>query len=145
MRTPLQTWAPLTLVPLLFCAGPATAAKERLVLRALEIELPGAPVTVLPADIDGDGVGDLVIVVAYSEWTQLVTEESVEMSQVDGLVEMMTIVPALNDRRELLAFRGLPAGGFEAFGETLALDLLILSVTTGPPGSPVVALTDAGI
>ena len=123
----------------------AWARTERMTLRPFEVQLPAAPVSVLPADLDGDGVGDLVVVVAYTAWSQIVTEESIEMDQIAGLVEMMTVVPALTDRRELLAFRGLPAGGFEGLGEPLPLDLSILSVLEGPAGGRIAALTDSGL
>ena len=121
------------------------AARERLELRSFQVPLPGAPAVILPADLDHDGLGDLVVVVAFTEWSQIVTEETLEMDQVDGLVEMMTIVPALTDHREILAFRGLPSGGFEAIGAPLALDLDVISVFRGPAGVPVVALTDHGV
>jgi len=129
---------------LLLAASPSAAGKP-LSLQEFTIHLPGAPATVVAADLDGDGIGDLIVVVAYTEWGQIVTAEEVEMSQVEGLVEMMTIVPALSDHREVLAFRGLPSGGFEAVGAPLALGLEVLSVLRGPTGVPVIALTDDGI
>ncbi len=137
--------APPTLIAVLLSLSSVSARTERLALRHFEVQLPAAPVSVLPADLDDDGVGDLVVVVAYTAWGQIVTQESVEMDQVAGLVEMMTVVPALADRRELLAFRGLPTGGFTKLGEPLELDLSILSILEGPARGGIAALTDSGL
>ncbi len=134
----------ITALALSLC-GPLWGRREEMALREVSIDLPGAPAVVVPADVDGDGLSDLVVVIAYTEWSQIVTEESVEMDQVEGLVEMMTIVPALADRRELHLYRGLESGGFEPFGAPLELDLSILSVMRGPDGIPIVALTDDGL
>ncbi len=123
----------------------AHARRERLDLRLVQIDLPGAPVAVLPVDLDHDGIGDLVIVVAYTEWDRIAIDESVEMDQVEGLVEMMTIVPALADRRELYVFLGDGHGGFRRLGEPLALDLSVVTVAAGPPAEPVIAIADEGL
>ena len=78
--------------------GPLWGHRGDLALREVSIDLPGAPTAIVPADVDGDGLTDLLVVIAYTEWSQIVTEESVEMDQVEELVEMMTIVPSLADR-----------------------------------------------
>ncbi|MEM1178996.1 MAG: VCBS repeat-containing protein [Acidobacteriota bacterium] len=123
------------------------ARREKLELRRTAIELPGAPAVVLPADLDGDGDRDLVIALAYTEWDQLSFEESTEMQGIEGLVEVMTIVPALTDRRELRVFLADPdaAGGFRAAGDAVPLGTDVLSFALGPANWPVVALTDRGI
>ena len=67
------------------------------------------------------------------------------MDQVEGLVEVLTIVPVLLDRREVRAYLGQPEGGFAAAGEPLQLPLSILRLEAGPPGVPALALTDDGV
>ncbi len=137
--------APLVaVVVLLLLAGAAGAArKDRLELRYQPIELPGAPSAILPADLDGDGRQDLTVVVAYTQWHQIGIEESAEMDDVDGLVEVLTIVPSLIDRRELRVFLA-ENGGYRALAP-MELDRSVLSLEVGPPGLPIVALTDDGI
>ncbi|HEX7180472.1 MAG TPA: VCBS repeat-containing protein, partial [Thermoanaerobaculia bacterium] len=109
------------------------------------VDLPGAPAAVVAADVDGDGRRDLTVVVAYTRWDQITIEETAKMDDVEGLVEVMTIIPSLVDRREVRVYRGRPEGGFEPAGIGLPIDTSILSVEAGPPGLPVVALTDQGL
>lgn len=132
----------LLLVPALLM--PASAGAAELAFREQSLELPGAPAALVPADLDGDGVRDLAVVVVYTRWDQIGIEESTEMDQVAGLVEVLTIVPVLLDRREVRAYLGRPEGGFVAAGEALELPLSVLSLEPGPPGVPAVALTDRG-
>lgn len=121
--------------------GPATA-RERLELHTSSVELPGAPASILAADIDGDGRQDLVVAVAYTEWDQVSIEEQTTMDDVEGLVEVMTIVPALFDRRELHVFRAVD-GGYERLAPALELERSVQSLTTGT--GVVLALTDDGV
>ncbi|MFL6262780.1 MAG: FG-GAP repeat domain-containing protein [Thermoanaerobaculia bacterium] len=121
------------------CAGrPALSSP-----RSLSLDLPGAPAAVIPADLDGDGRKDLVIVVASNQWDEVAITESSTMDDVQGLADVMTIVPAVIDRRELRVYRALPGGAY-APPLSLALPLSVLSLEAGPPGTPVVALTDEG-
>ena len=126
-------------------ASPADAGgRDRLELRYTGLELPGAPSVILPADLDGDGHQDLAILVAYTEWHQIGIEESTEMDAIEGLVEVLTIVPSLTDRRELLVFLGRE-GGYRPLAGALELDRSVLSLELGPPDQPILALTDDGI
>ncbi len=124
-------------------AAPAPGAT--LSFREQSLELPGAPAALIPGDLDGDGLEDLAVVVIYTEWDQIGIEERSEMDQVEGLVEVLTIVPTLMDRREVRVYRGRPDGSFELAADALPLPLEVLSLEAGPPGVPVLALTDAGV
>ena len=83
MRRPLAST--LVLLALSALVGGSTSAFENknLELRDFSLGLPGAPAAIISADLDNDGLQDLVVVVAYTEWSQIVTEESVEMDQVE--------------------------------------------------------------
>ncbi|MEM6706478.1 MAG: VCBS repeat-containing protein [Acidobacteriota bacterium] len=122
----------------------SAARRERLDLQLLQIPLAGAPVSLVPADLDGDGIGDLVVALAFTKWDQISISETVEMDDVDGLVEMMTIVPSLADERRLVVLLGQEDGGYERYGKDFELPLEVLSLEPGPPGVPVLALTDSG-
>jgi hypothetical protein len=136
---------PVFLLAALPMAAPALCAGRPPLssLRSLSLDLPGAPAAVIPADVDGDGRQDLVIVVASNQWDEVAITESSTMDNVQGLVDVMTIVPAVIDRREVRVYRALP-GGTYAPPLSLALPLSVLSLEAGPPGTPVVALTDEG-
>ncbi len=136
-----HTWFLFLTASLLLAAG--AAAELSFVEQSLE--LPGAPAALVAADVDGDGLRDLAVVVVFTAWDQIGVEEYTEMDEVEGLVEMLTIVPTLMDRRELRLYRGRPEGGFALAGPPLPLPLGVLSLEAGPPGLPVVALTDAGV
>jgi len=145
-RTGFRPSLPVLLLAALLChAVPALCAGRLLpsALRTLSLSLPGAPAAVVSADVDGDGRRDLAVVVAYNQWDEIAITESSTMDDVEGLVEVMTIVPAVMDRREVRVYRGRPDGSYEP-PRSLALPLSVLSLEAGPPGTPVVALTDEG-
>ena len=129
----------------LLVALPAVARREKLALRAESLELPGAPSAVIAADLNGDGLRDLAVVLAFTHWGEIGIEESVQMDDIEGLVEVLTVIPALVDRRELRVFLGRPGGGFDPASRSLAIEPSVLSLEAGPPGIPVVALTDEGM
>lgn len=114
-------------------------------LHRVRLALPGAPATVVPADLNGDGRLDLTVVVAYTERGEIGIEESSRFEGVEGLVEVLTVVPALFDRREVRVFLADGQGGFAPAGEPLPLETSVLSLEAGPPGSPLVLLTDEGV
>jgi hypothetical protein len=123
---------------------PAVAASP-LALQRLELELPGAPAAVVPADLDGDGRLDLAVLVAWTEWGQLSVEERATFSGIEGLVEMLTIVPALFDRRELRVYLATGGGAYRPAGPPVEAPADLLALAAGPPAAPLVALTDAGV
>lgn len=132
--------APLLL--LLSLPHPSAAAPAS--LRDQSLPLPGAPSAIVPADVDGDGRQDLAVAVAVTRWDQISVEESMKMDDVDGLVEVLTVIPALLEKRELRVFLSRP-GGYAPEPLVLALDSTVLSIEAGPPGASVIALTDGGL
>jgi hypothetical protein len=130
----------------LAATSPAWAASgpSGLGFRAWSLDLPGAPAAVIAADLDGDRRVDLVVVVNVSEWTQKEVQDSSEMSQVKGLLDAMTVIPAIDDRREVRVFLARADGGYQAL-PPLPLPLSVLGMEAGPPGAPVLALTDEGV
>lgn len=130
---------------LLGAAAPLQA--ERLELRHLPLDLPAAPAVILPADLDGDGRRDLVTALVYTKWDQRSFEETTEMDDVEGLVEVLTIVPSLDERREIRAWLADPSSpsGYRAVEHALPLDPSVHALAAGPPGAPVLALTGDGL
>lgn len=130
---------------LLTLASPAFAAREKLALRYLPLPLPGAPSAVVAADVDGDGLRDLAVVVAYTKWGEIEITESTKMDDVEGLTEVLTVIPSLVERREIRVFPGRLDGGFGPGSVGLPIDMSFLTIEAGPPGLPVVAMTDDGL
>lgn len=128
----------LTLVSFAIAALVVSAASA-----SSRLELPGPPVSFIPADLDDDDRGDLLVVVAVVEWASLASSELVEMDQIEGLVEVMTVVPAVVSRREVVAFRGVEAG-FAAWGSAVELPAGTVTVEAGGPIAPAIAVTGDG-
>lgn len=126
-------------------ALPAAAARERAPgFLAAALELPGIPAAILPADMNGDGRDELVVLVAYTGWATRSEFAPAKFDDVEGLVEVMNVVDELVDRRELRVYAAADA---EGFGEPLAatdLDASVHALATGHPAEPLIALTDAG-
>ena len=57
---------------------------QSLELRSYSLDLAGPPSTVLSPDLDSDGIRDLVVALAYTEWNQIGFEESETMNKVDS-------------------------------------------------------------
>jgi hypothetical protein len=55
------------------------------------------------------------------------------------------VIPSLVERREIRVFPGRPGGGFGPGSVGLPIDMSYLTVEAGPPGLPVVAMTDDGL
>ncbi len=130
---------------LLFALAWPGVAKEKLQLHLTRIPLAGAPAAIVPVDLDEDGLLDLAVVAVYSEWQDIGVTESTTMDDIEGLVEVMTVVPSLVDHRELWVFLGQAGGDYEASGAPLILEPSVLSLTVGPAGAPLLALTDDGV
>jgi len=145
-RKALALGAALTFL-VLSAPSPASAARRELVLKESRVPLPGPPSRIVTADLDGDGRRDLVVVVAYSSWAQLGISETVKMDDIEGLVETLTVVPAIFDRRELYVFladQDKP-GSFIPIAEPLTLPVSVAAIERGPRGLPIIALTDDGL
>ncbi len=128
---------------LLGLAASAHAAELELAYAALE--LPGAPAQLIPVQMDGDDPLELAVVVVYTAWDERAVEEISEVDEVNGLVAVLTIVPALLENRELWLFDRDDAGRWHAAADPLELAGDILSIeTTRHPAIPLLALTDGG-
>ena len=120
----------------------ATAAAAPLAHRALE--LPGLPVAFLSADLDGDGWRELAIVSAGARWGEIGVEERSAIDEGGVLVEVLTVVPALFDRREVTVLRGA-AVGFAAAPLSLELPPSVRGLDSLGVGAPLVAWSDEGV
>jgi hypothetical protein len=150
--TKLTSLTTLTTASIVLCCSLVEPAfGERLARELLSIDLPGAPASVIAADLDRDGHADLVVVVAYAEWSQTAFDEQVdEPAEIEGdpivtVVDVMTVVPSIADRRELLVYRGLPQGGFAEWVAAQPLPSTVLALMEGPVEQPVIALTAEGV
>jgi len=122
-----------------------TVEAAALHLSELSLDLPASPAAVVSTDLDGDGVRDLAILLVFTRWEQKMVTEKSEMDEVQGFVEVMTIVPALLDHRELWFFRGDGKGGYARTGAALPVPLSVHSLAAGPGGRRLFALTDDGV
>ncbi len=109
------------------------------------LDLPGIPAAMVPADMTGDGRDDLVVLVAYTGWTTRSEFEQAKFDDIEGLVEVMNVVDALVDRRELRVYPARAEGdGFAEEVAALDLDTTVHALATGHPAEPLIAVTDDG-
>lgn len=140
---PLELVFRWTLLVLVALTGQASA--DSLGFRAHSLSLPGAPAALISTHMDGDGLLDLAVVVAYTRWDHRTEEEWSEFDGANGLVAVMTVIPSLVDRRELHVFLGVEGGGFTPLSAPLVLGREVLSLEAGPQSRALVALTDDGL
>ncbi|HLF57695.1 MAG TPA: hypothetical protein VI942_12710, partial [Thermoanaerobaculia bacterium] len=77
------------------CASGAAALE----LRHQSIALAGAPAVTLAVDLDRDGRRDLALVVVGTSWGEIGIDERRHIDELGTYVEVLTVVPALFDRR----------------------------------------------
>lgn len=114
-------------------------SKQTIALRPVRLELPASPASVISTDLNGDGRRDLVVVLVYPEWVEI------GESRTEGLIELMEVVPALYEKREARAWLATEHGGYRPLPAPLSLPLSVISAEAGPPGVPVLLLTDEGL
>ncbi len=119
--------------------------EKKLELTPLRLALPGAPASLVSADLDGNGRLDLAVAVVTTRWGEIGVTESTQLDEVEGLVEVLTVVPALLDRREIHLFLQDEGGSFRPAGPPLALPTSVHALLRGPAKEPLLALSDAGI
>ena len=128
---------------LVLCSLPALAAAPRQpTLRHVTLDLPGPPAALIPADLNQDGLPDLIVPLVYTRY------EETAFERLDGMVQVTEVVPTLYDRREVRAWLARPDGSLEPLGAPLPLPVTVHTLEPGPsgqPGSPAVALTDEGV
>ncbi len=123
----------------------SAAGAAQLELTHAPLDLPGAPAQITPVNLDGDPILELAVVVVYTAWEELAVEETSEIDDVEGLVAMMTIVPALLENRELWVFDRQGDGSWLPLAEPLELATEMQSIeSTSHPKIPLLAVTDRG-
>jgi len=121
------------------CSGAHAGRGRELAFRRVSLDLPAPPAALIPADLDGDGLLDLVAVVPYIAWG------GVSFDRVEDAIQVTEVVPALFDRREVRAWRATPEGGYAEVAPPLDLPKDVLSLRAGNRAVPVVALTETGV
>ncbi len=124
--------------------GAFAASPAKLVLGHQRLELPGVPVQILAVDLNRDGKRDLAVVVASTSWGEVGFEEPMQVDEGGTFVDVLTVVPTVLDRRELLVFPGSPAG-FTAPALRLELPSTVHAMAAGPAVAPLVVWTDDGV
>ena len=139
-------WVMAALALLLWPQSAAAAKDKAPGFLEQSLDLPGMPAAVIPADMNGDGIDDLVVLVAYTIWGEVAETEQVQFDDIEGLVEVMNVVSSLVNRRELRVYPGKPdVGGFEPHLPPLELDTSVHALGAGNAAEPLLAITDEGI
>lgn len=107
-------------------------------LAASALVLPASPRAVAVGDVDGDGTAEIALLLVYPRWGS----ES-EFNQVEGAMEV-TVVPAIQDRRELHVYDVGKDGALEPAANPLTIGREVLALGGDGALGPVLALTDAG-
>ena len=144
LRDSLAFAAPLLAV-CVASSAPLVAAPAKLALAHQRLELPGVPVESFAVDLDRDGRRDLVVVVASTSWGEVGIEEPMQVDDEGTFVDVLTVVPTVLDRRELLLFRGVAGQGFAVEALRLELPPSVHAIEAGPPSAPLLAWTDDGV
>lgn len=112
-------------------AGPGAARA------AAPVTLPASPFGAAAGDVDGDGTGDLALLLVYPAWgSGTEFTDTAEGTSVD-------VVSAITDRRELLVFRLTPEGP-RPLAAPLRVGREVLAIDGRSARGPVVVLTDDG-
>jgi VCBS repeat protein len=85
------------------------------------------------------------VVTAAIRWGEIGVAEESRVEESGELAEILTVVPAVVDRREVTVFLAQPDGGYRPAAEPLPLPLSVISLEAGPPAVPLLALTDQGV
>jgi hypothetical protein len=110
-----------------------------------KIALDGAPAAVLTVDLDRDGRRDLALVLVSTSWGQIGVDELQEIDELGTYVEVLTVVPALFDHRELAVHLGGPDGRFATEALRLELPDSVHTLLAGPSSAPLLAWTNDGV
>jgi hypothetical protein len=129
-----------------FAHSSQAASPTQLALGHQRLELPGVPVQTIAVDLDRDGARDLAVVVASTSWGEVGFEEPMQAGEDGTFVDVLTVVPTVLDRRELLIYLGAATGGGFG-GEPLRFELPpgVHAIAAGPPAAPLVAWTADGV
>lgn len=126
-------------------AASVAAPADPLERQTTSIELDALPAQVTPVQLDDDPELELAIVAVRTGWSEIAVEETAEIDAVGGLVAILTIVPALLERRELRLFDRVD-GRWEPWAEPLELDVDVHTLEAlDRPGAPLAVLTDGGV
>ncbi len=107
-------------------------------LAASALVLPASPRAVAVGDVDADGTAEIALLLVYPRWGS----ES-EFKQVEGAMEV-TVVPAIQDRRELHVYDVGKDGALEPAANPLTIGREVLALGADGALGPVLALTDGG-
>lgn len=108
-------------------------------LGASSVILPASPEGMGIGDIDGDSGNELVVLLVWPSWSSM----SVSSHPAPDLYEI-EVKPAIEDRRELWAFR-VDGGSLERVAAPLRVGREILAIAPLEPAGPVVVLDDDGV